>query len=262
VATLVAARFIPGARPPVAGHSAADRRPLVPPIRRPALWLMAGIMLGSAVAEGANGDWSALFLVRDRGVAQAAATIGFACFNVSMAVARLLGERWERRWGSYRLLTGAAAVAAVGMFVVVLVPWLPAAYLGFALAGVGLAFSFPVTLGLAGAAGRRPDGTGGEREIGFVTTIAYSGFLAGPPVIGAIAQATDLTFGLAVVGLVAALIVPLAMLARRAREREYRLQGPAEAADGQGGPDDGQTGAGGQRPDHPGADRHAQREVP
>ncbi len=260
--TLVVARFIPGARPPVAGNTKSNRAPLVPPIRRPALWLMAGIMLGSAIAEGANGDWSALFLVRDRDVAQAAATIGFACFNVSMAVARLLGERWERRWGSYRLLTSAAALAAVGMFVVVLVPWLPAAYLGFALAGVGLAFSFPVTLGLAGAAGRRADGTGGEREIGFVTTIAYSGFLAGPPVIGAIAQATNLTVGLAVVGVVAALIVPMAMLARRAREREYRLQGLAEPADGQGGPDDRQTAAGGQSPDHPGTDRQAQREIP
>jgi MFS family permease len=262
VATAMSARYVPGARPPVAGHAKSGRGPLIPPIRRPVLWLMAGIMLGSAVAEGANGDWSALFLVSQRGVAQSAATIGFACFNVAMAVARLLGERWERRWGSYRLLTSAAALAAVGMFVVVLVPWLPAAYLGFALAGIGLAFSFPVTLGLAGAAGRRPDGTGGEREIGFVTTIAYSGFLAGPPVIGAVAQATNLTFGLVVVGLVAALIVPLAALARRAREREYRLQGPAEAADGQRGPDHGQSGAGGQRPEHPGTDRHAQREVP
>jgi MFS family permease len=265
VLAVLTARYVPGGRPVV-----VDDRPkqpqsrFVPPIRRPAMWLMAGIMLGSAIAEGANGDWSALFLVRERGVAEAAATIGFACFNVAMAVARLLGERWERRWGPYRLLGGGAVVAAVGMFAIVLVPWLPVSYVGFALVGIGLAFSFPVTIGLAGAAGRRADGTGGEREIGFVTTIAYTGFLAGPPMIGAVAQATNLTVGLGVVGLVTALIVPMVLLARWARNREsrLRLQGLAETADGQRGADGGQAEAGGQSRDHAGADGHAQREIP
>jgi MFS family permease len=146
------------------------------------------------------------------------------------------------------------------MFAVVLAPWVLASYVGFALVGVGLAFSFPVTIGLAGAAGRRADGSGGEREIGFVTTVAYSGFLAGPPVIGAIAQATDLAVGLGVVGLLITLIVPLVILSRRARERE--LQRSPETADGQRGPDDRQPGAGGQGRDHAGADGHGQREVP
>jgi MFS family permease len=261
VIAIAVARYVPGARP-APTHDQRSGGRFVPPIRRPALWLMAGIMLGSAIAEGASGDWSALFLVRDRGVDQSAATIGFACFNVAMAVARLLGERWERRWGSYRLLAGGGALGALGMFAVVLVPWVPVSYVGFALVGIGLAFSFPVTIGLAGAAGRRADGTGGEREIGFVTTIAYTGFLAGPPMIGAIAQVTTLSFGLGVAGLLTALILPMAVLARRAREREYRLQGPAEASDGQRGPDDGESGTGGQGRDRAGADRQAEREIP
>ncbi|HEX3650701.1 MAG TPA: MFS transporter [Pseudonocardiaceae bacterium] len=256
------ARDMPGGRPaPAAGQPKQPVARMVPPIRRLALWLMAGIMLCSAVAEGASGDWSALFLVRERDVSQSAATVGFACFNVAMAVARLLGERWERRWGPYRLLGGGAAVAAVGMFAVVIAPWVVVSYIGFALVGMGLAFSFPVTIGLAGAAGRRSDGSGGEREIGFVTTIAYSGFLAGPPVIGAIAQTTDIAVGLGVVGLVVALIVPMVLLSRRVRDREL-LQGPAETAYRQHGPDERQPRTGGQGRDHAGADGHAQREVP
>lgn len=261
VLAVAVARYVPGARPAPVDRPRRPVARMVPPIRRPALWLMAGIMLGSAVAEGASGDWSALFLVRERDVTQSAATIGFASFNVAMAVARLLGERWERRWGPYRLLAGGAVVAAVGMFTVVLAPWVLVSYVGFALVGMGLAFSFPVTIGLAGAAGRRSDGSGGEREIGFVTTIAYSGFLAGPPMIGAIAQATDIAVGLGVVGVVITLIVPMVLLSRRAREREL-LQRPAETAHGQGGPDDRQPGTGGQGRDRAGADGHAQREVP
>ena len=262
VVAVAVTRDMPGVRPAPAGDRPKQRAArTLPPIRRPVLWLMAGIMLCSAVAEGASGDWSALFLVRERAVTQSAATVGFACFNVAMAVARLLGERWERRWGPYRLLGGGAAVAAVGMFAVVLAPWVPVSYVGFALVGMGLAFSFPVTIGLAGAAGRRADGSGGEREIGFVTTIAYSGFLAGPPVIGAIAQATDIAVGLGVVGLVVALIVPMVVLTRGARDREL-LQRPPETAYGQHGPGDRQPGAGGQGRDRAGADGHAQREVP
>jgi MFS family permease len=192
----------------------------VSPLRRPAIWLLAAIMLGSAIAEGATGDWSALFLVHQRGIGESAATVGFACFNIAMAVARLLGERWERRWGTYRLLGAGAALAAIGMFTVVLVPWVPADYAGFALVGIGLAFCFPVSISLAGAAGRHADGSGGEREIGFVTSIAYTGFLAGPPAIGAIAQATSLGVALGVVGLVITLIVPMVILSRLTARRE------------------------------------------
>jgi predicted MFS family arabinose efflux permease len=218
VLVLAVARAVPGARPDPSTPRPTGR--FVSPLRRPALWLLAAVMLCSAVAEGASGDWSALFLVRQRDIGESAATVGFACFNVSMAVARLLGERWERRWGPYRLLGAGATLAAIGMFTVVLVRWVPADYAGFALVGVGLAFSFPVSIGLAGAAGRRADGSGGEREIGFVTTIAYAGFLAGPPTIGAIAQATNLAVGLGVVGLVITLIVPAVVFSRAAARRE------------------------------------------
>ncbi len=216
---LAVARSVPGTRPDRPARSRPTGR-FVPPIRRPALWFLAAVMLGSAIAEGANGDWSALFLVRERGIGESSATIGFACFNIAMAVARLLGERWERRWGPYRLLSVCATIAAVGMLTVVFVPWVPLDYVGFALVGIGLAFCFPVAIGLAGAAGRNADGSGGEREIGFVTTIAYAGFLAGPPCIGAIAQATNLSVALGVVGVIIIVIVPMVALSRTTARRE------------------------------------------
>lgn len=228
---LAIARFVPGTRPDRHARSRPSGRS-VAPIRRPALWFLAAIMLGSAIAEGANGDWSALFLVRQRGIDESSATIGFACFNIAMAVARLLGERWERRWGPYRLLGVFTGIAAVGMLAVVFVPWVPVDYAGFALVGIGLAFCFPVAISLAGAAGHNADGSGGEREIGFVTTIAYGGFLAGPPVIGAIAQATNLSVALGVVGVVIAAIVPMVVLSSMTARREAVSINPVTAADG------------------------------
>jgi MFS family permease len=207
-------------RHPASGRSMA---------RRPVLWLIAAIALFSAVAEGASADWSALFAVRERGLGESAAALVYAGFSVAMAVTRLVGEQAERRFGAYRLLVAGALTAGGGLLLAVVVPAGWAGYVGFALAGAGVAYAFPIALDLAGAAGRRPDGSGGERELGFVTAIAYSGFLAGPPLIGGIAQLTNLAVALGFAGLIASLIAPAALAAAAARRREARDQEPAEA---------------------------------
>jgi MFS family permease len=118
------------------------------------------------------------------------------------------------------MLVAGAAVSGSGLLFAVLIPTGWASFIGFALAGAGLAYTFPVGLGLAGAAGRRADGSGGERELAFVTAIAYSGFLFGPPLIGWIAQVTNLAVALGVAGLVAAMMGPGVLAARWARRRE------------------------------------------
>ncbi|GAA1335374.1 MFS transporter [Saccharothrix algeriensis] len=212
-------RSVPGAT----GEPVAERGPSV--VRRPLLWLLAGITVCAAIAEGATADWSALFFVRERHLTEAVAAMPYAGFSIAMAIARLVGEPVQRKLGPYRLLAAGAVVAAAGLGLAVLVDAAVAGFTGFALAGVGLAFCFPVVMDLAGAAGRRADGSGGEREIGLVTTLAYTGFLVGPPMVGGLAHASSLTVALGVVAFVIALIVPTAWLARNARARELTLVG-------------------------------------
>ncbi|MGH3757349.1 MFS transporter [Actinophytocola sp.] len=218
VVTLAVIWFVPREEPAAdpATHASADRRML----RRPVLWLLGVIALCSAIVEGGSGDWSALFAVRERGMDEASAAITFSVFCVAMGVVRLFGERAERRFGADRMLVGGALVAGIGLLATAIVPSGPLAFVGFGLAGGGLAFAFPVALNMAGAVGRRGDGTGGEREIGFVTTIAYSGFLVGPPMLGGIAQITNLEVAVGFTGVVAMLIVPAALAAAAARRRE------------------------------------------
>ncbi len=194
-----------------------DGRPV---LKRPLLWLLATITLFSAIAEGAASDWSALFFVNERGLSEAAAAAAYAGFSIAMATARLLGEPAQRRVGPYLLLASGAVVAAVGLALAVLVPSPALGYVGFALTGLGLAFAFPVIMDLAGEAGKRADGTGGEREIGLVTTVAYTGFLLGPPLVGGIAHVGNLSISLGFVAFVIALMVPAVLLARRSRARE------------------------------------------
>jgi MFS family permease len=213
--TLVVTPALPDGRPEPDQKPDPDSPAAPPPWRQPLLWVLASIALCSGLAEGASADWSALFLVRDRGLSQSLAATGYAAFSLAMAISRLSGERLQRRWGPYQLLGAGAMTAAAGLFLAVLVPVGALGYVGFALAGAGLAFGFPITMGLAGAAGRRSDGSGGERELSFVTTIAYTAFLAGPPLVGGIAQAVSLSLSLGVVAVVVAFTYPATRLARR-----------------------------------------------
>jgi MFS family permease len=219
-------RFVPRAEPAAdTGASSAPDRTMM---RRPVLWLLGLIALFSAIVEGASGDWSALFAVRERGMTEAAGAVTFSVFCVAMGIVRLVGEHAERRFGAVRLLVGGALLAGAGLLLTAIAPFAWVTYVGFAFAGGGLAFAFPVALDLAGAVGRRGDGTGGEREIGFVTTIAYSGFLIGPPMIGGVAQLTNLEFAIGFAGVVAMLIAPAALASAAARRREEEQVGAAK----------------------------------
>jgi MFS family permease len=211
--------------PNTAPHPTAERAPApkVTPLRRPVLWLLAVVALCSAVAEGASADWSALLMVTRHAMSQGAAALAFSGFALAMALARLGGGWAQRRFGPTRTLASGSAVAAAGLLAAALVPSAAVAYVGFVLAGAGLAAAFPIALSLAGAAGKRADDSGGERELAFVTTIAYSGFLIGPPVIGAIAQLTTLSASFVVVGFIGALIAPAAIAAARSRDKEHSL---------------------------------------
>ncbi|WP_330270404.1 MFS transporter [Lentzea sp. NBC_00516] len=213
VVTAVIAKNIPGGvgerhREEVAEHANV--------LKSPVLWLLASVALCSAIAEGAAADWSALFMVRERGMGDAAGAYAYAGFSVAMALARWFGEPIQRRLGPHRLLAAGGGLAATGLALAVVVPLPAAGYVGFGLAGLGLAFSFPVVMDLASETGKRADGSGGERQLGLVTTIAYTGFLAGPPIVGGLAHVSSLVLSLGFVALVTALIIPATWLARRA----------------------------------------------
>jgi hypothetical protein len=64
---------------------------------------------------------------------------------------------------------------------------------------------FPTMLA---AAGRVP-GTAPSTAIAAISSVGYIGFLAGPPLIGLVAEATSLRVGVGLVGLTSLLIIAL-----------------------------------------------------
>ena len=138
------------------------------------------------MAEGAIGDWSTVYLRDDLAADASFAALGFAAFSLAMAAGRFLGDRMVRRWSGPGVLAAGSGIAALTLAAGL---WLNnpiTALVGFAAAGLGLANAVPILFTIAG----KIPGVLPELAIAAVSTAGYCGFLLGPPVIGAIADAS------------------------------------------------------------------------
>jgi hypothetical protein len=167
----------------------------------------------SLLAEGGAADWRAK-LIRD-GLAGTAAlgAVGYAVFSVTMGAGRLLTDRLWIRWGAAGLLRRCGALAAGGFAVGLIIGTAAAAIAGFAAFGLGLAGVVPT---LFRASADEP-GVATGPALAAVSSLGYLGFLAGPPLIGGVAQATSLRLAcglLALSGLAVVLLAPSSSLRR------------------------------------------------
>ena len=169
------------------------------------------IALCSAYGEGALADWGALRLHADLHASIGLAAAGYAAFSAAMVVGRSSGTWLLSHAGRTVVLTGGALTAAVGMLVAALVPVLPIAILGFMVVGLGLANLFPAAVGQAGA-------LMGPSGVAAASTIGYGGLLAGPPIIGFLAERTTLPAALTSISLLATVAAAVAVLARHAAD--------------------------------------------
>ncbi|HEX7200252.1 MAG TPA: MFS transporter, partial [Dongiaceae bacterium] len=144
------------------------------------------------MAEGAMGDWAAVFLREYRRAGMDGAATGFAGFSLAMAAGRFAGDWVRRRWGAPTLLRIGGLAAAIGMTTALTMPGLVSSVLGFTLFGLGLANMIPILFGAAGRAQGMTPGLG----IAAVATTGYAGLLAGPPLIGMTAELIGLRLAL------------------------------------------------------------------
>jgi MFS family permease len=173
--------------------------------RGAALLIGAMAFLGM-IAEGSMVDWSTLYLKERAGASQQVAPLGIASLQGAMLITRWFGDRARARWGARRLLFGGSLLAGASLAAALLAGGIAPALVGFGLFGIGVATVSPCVY----AAGAREGGV----ALAAVMTLGSLGFLVGPLVIGAVAQATNLSWGMAVV---AASAIALAMLSRRVR---------------------------------------------
>lgn len=162
------------------------------------------------MVEGSILDWAAIMMRQKFEIDAGFAALGFGFYQAGMAAARLTGDWIRMRVGAVRMVFWSAVLAAGGTALALSAPTPYLAIAAFVFAGLGLGNIAPVLF--AGGGRLEPDAPG--RGIAAVTTLGYSGFLLGPPLIGFAAQLTDVNTALFIT-VIAALII--AIFARSVR---------------------------------------------
>ena len=123
------------------------------------------------------------------------APIGLSAFAAAMTIGRIFGDRIRMILGDKRMIIVGGMVAAFGLSCALLFPFPYSSILGFFLVGLGLSSIVPIAYSIAGNTKSLPSGVG----LAMVTTVGYSGFLVGPPIIGLLADWQTLQFALSAV---------------------------------------------------------------
>ncbi|MFI5931139.1 MFS transporter [Actinoplanes sp. NPDC051494] len=151
--------------------------------REPRTILIGVTLLGFGFTEGAANDWLAITLVDGYHASETVGAIGFGFFVTAMTLGRLFGGVIIERWGRVAGLRATALVALAGLLLVVSGIGTPAVLAGALLWGAGASLGFPI--GMSAAA---DDPLRAAIRVSVAGSIGYGAFLAGPPLIGLLAE--------------------------------------------------------------------------
>jgi fucose permease len=133
--------------------------------------------------------------------------LALSAFSLGLAATRFAADRLGERFGDLLLLRAGALIAALGMAGGIVSQTASVAILGFLAVGVGFAAVVPIAFRRAANTPGVTPGVG----VAAVATLAYTGFLAGPPLIGLIAEGVGLGMAMAIIPLLALVIVAISL---------------------------------------------------
>jgi MFS family permease len=151
------------------------------------LLLIGLVMLGCDLGEGAANSWLTLATRNSHGQSAAVAALFLTVFAASEALTRIAASPVVDRIGRVQTTRITTALGLIGIVAFILAgnPWLALA--GVVLWAIGVSMGFPLGMSVAAESGPNP-----AARISVVGSIGYFANLAGPPVIGGLAQATGL----------------------------------------------------------------------
>lgn len=164
------------------------------------------------MTEGAVLDWSAIHLRSVFSLEAHVAGLGYAMFACGMAVARFTGDVIRARFGSVPLVRWSALMSAAGLALALVLQPPALSILAYTLAGLGIGNIVPVLFG----GGGRLEPSAPGRGIAAVVAMGYAGFVAGPPLIGMIAQGVGLPIALGLTVCASLIVAASANIARAA----------------------------------------------
>ena len=191
--------------------------------RWPYLVYPAVIVTAAFFIEGSMDVWSVIYLRRTLGASELAGSWGFAAFALSIAAGRMFAARILFGMGYRRTIFLSGLGSGIAGLLAVSTSRPTVASIAFLLLGFCVASAAPAALGLAGAAG-----PAGGVAVAAITTVGYTGFVVGPPLLGWLADRAGLRATMGAL-MATTVVILVAGLVGRGEPPYDRHQEPAEA---------------------------------
>jgi predicted MFS family arabinose efflux permease len=162
------------------------------PLSKP-LICIALFAFGIAMTEGAMADWLAVFMTKIFAASPGVAGASYTVFALSVALGRFRGDKLKTRFAVEKLARVLVGLALLGLLIAVLSPSIWVSFVGVAVLGFGVSLGFP----LAVSAVSQLPGRSSAGNVAILTQMTLCGFLVGPPMIGLIAEISNMRVGLA-----------------------------------------------------------------
>ncbi len=172
----------------------------------------AAILLVAFVCENATDSWSALHIERTLGGPAGNGGFGPMMLGLTMGIGRLSGQFAAQRLGEAGLIFWSAVVGIFGAVVIAAAPTPFVALIGVGLLGLGVAVTVPSANSILGKL-VRPDQRG--YAISRAWMIGFTGFFAGPTLMGQISEVAGLRAAFFGVAVLMALMLPCVLLLKR-----------------------------------------------
>ncbi|GIF05353.1 MFS transporter [Actinoplanes siamensis] len=163
---------------------------------RRVVWTCGMLIFTAFLVDSAVSTWSSVYLKDSLAAAASVAPLGYAAYQATVLVSRLIADHLAQRAGRVTMALGALAACGTGCVLVVLLPSAGAAIAGFAIAGIGVGVLVPLAFSAAGESA----GGSSDEVVARVNLFNYGGALLGAVLLGALSEP---------VGLRAAFLVPV-----------------------------------------------------
>lgn len=177
------------------------------------MYVLAALVLiatAGTLVEDAGSSWATLYLSGSLHASVTLAAFGYIALVGAQFIGRVIGDRLVDRFGQRTVARAGGLITAAGIGLALAVPSVPGTVLGFAAAGLGVATLVPAAMHEADELPGLKPGSG----LAIVSWLMRLGFLASPPIVGLVTDATSLRVGLLVVPLAGLLAFLLAGVLR------------------------------------------------
>ena len=161
------------------------------------------ICFSSMACENVMYDWSGIYMQKAVHVSKVTANAAFVVFMIAVTIGRFAGDTLVNKYGIKLVLQYSGILIVAGFALAIALPYTVPAIAGYGLIGFGVSCMVPLVFSVAG----KSKSMSGGPAIAAVSTVGYLGFLLVPPIVGFVAQAANLRWSFAFIGLLGLVIV-------------------------------------------------------